>query len=90
MDADHKVSLLLIQNPVFMAQPLAQATHLRLLAGSGIKILADDFSLRVRFVYLFAIGRALGSFGDKLKRPLLVVGCSIYNGWRMEDVWLDK
>src|SRR5271155_6023077 len=48
VEAGNKVTLLLIQNAVFAARPTAQAPQLRLLVGSGVKILADDFSLQER------------------------------------------
>ena len=48
VEAGNKVTLLLIQNAVFAARPSAQIPQLRLLIGSGIKILADDFSLQER------------------------------------------
>lgn len=48
VEAGNKVTLLLIQNAVFAARRAAQAPQLRLLAGAGIKLLADDFSLQER------------------------------------------
>jgi predicted peroxiredoxin len=48
VEAGNKVTLLLIQNAVFAARPSAQIPQLRLLVGSGVKILADDFSLQER------------------------------------------
>src|SRR4051794_27087587 len=48
VEAGNTVTLLLIQNAVFAARRSAQAAHLRLLVGSAIKILADDFSLQER------------------------------------------
>jgi sulfur relay (sulfurtransferase) complex TusBCD TusD component (DsrE family) len=48
VEAGDKVTLFLVQNAVFAARPSAQATQLRLLVGSGIKIVADDFALKER------------------------------------------
>jgi intracellular sulfur oxidation DsrE/DsrF family protein len=48
VEAGNKVTLLLVQNAVFAARPSAQAPQLRSLAGSGIKIVADDFALKER------------------------------------------
>ena len=47
-EAGSKVALFLVQNAVFAARPSAHAPKLRLLVGSGINVLADDFSLRER------------------------------------------
>jgi hypothetical protein len=48
LEAGNQVTILLIQNAVFAARPSAQAPQLRFLVGSGITILADDFSLNER------------------------------------------
>jgi sulfur relay (sulfurtransferase) complex TusBCD TusD component (DsrE family) len=48
VEAGDKVTLFLVQNAVFAARPSAQAPQLRLLVGSGIKIVADDFALKER------------------------------------------
>lgn len=48
VEASNKVTLLLVQNAVFVARPSAQAPQLRGLIGSGVKIFADDFALRER------------------------------------------
>ena len=48
VEAGEKVTLFLVQNGVFAARPSAKAPQLRLLAGSGVKILADDFALKER------------------------------------------
>lgn len=48
VEAGNKVTLFLVQNAVFAARPSAQAPQLRLLVGSGIKIVADDFALKER------------------------------------------
>ena len=47
-EAGNQVTLLLVQNAVLAARPSAQAPQLRALAGSGVKILADDFALKER------------------------------------------
>ena len=47
-EAGSKVALFLVQNAVFAARPSAHAPKLRSLVGSGINVLADDFSLRER------------------------------------------
>jgi sulfur relay (sulfurtransferase) complex TusBCD TusD component (DsrE family) len=43
VEAGEKVTLFLVQNGVFAARPSAKAPQLRVLVGSGVKILADDF-----------------------------------------------
>jgi hypothetical protein len=48
VEAGNQVTLFLVQNAVLAARPSAQAPQLRALAGSGIKILADDFALKER------------------------------------------
>jgi predicted peroxiredoxin len=47
-EAGNQVTLFLVQNAVLAARPSAQAPQLRALAGSGVKILADDFALKER------------------------------------------
>jgi predicted peroxiredoxin len=47
-EAGNQVTLFLVQNAVLAARPAAQAPQLRALAGSGVKILADDFALKER------------------------------------------
>jgi hypothetical protein len=47
-EAGNPVTLFLIQNGVLAARPSAQAPTLRALISSGIKVLADDFSLQER------------------------------------------
>ena len=42
------MTLFLVQNAVLAARPSAHAPKLRVLVGSGINVLADDFSLRER------------------------------------------
>jgi hypothetical protein len=48
VEAGNQVTLFLVQNAVLAARPSAKAPQLRALAGSGIKILADDFALKER------------------------------------------
>jgi predicted peroxiredoxin len=48
VEAGEKVTLFLVQNGVFVARPSAKAPQLRVLVGSGVKILADDFALKER------------------------------------------
>jgi sulfur relay (sulfurtransferase) complex TusBCD TusD component (DsrE family) len=48
VEAGNRVTLFLVQNAVLAARPLAQTPQLHGLVGSGVKILADDFSLRER------------------------------------------
>ena len=47
-EAGNQVTLFLVQNAVFAARPSAETPKLRALAGSGIKILADEFALHQR------------------------------------------
>jgi sulfur relay (sulfurtransferase) complex TusBCD TusD component (DsrE family) len=48
VEAGERVTLFLVQNGVFAARPSAKAPQLRVLVGSGVKILADDFALKER------------------------------------------
>jgi predicted peroxiredoxin len=48
VEVGNRVTLFLVQNAVLAARASAQAPQLRALAGSGIKILADDFALKER------------------------------------------
>ena len=48
VEAGDKVTLFLIQNGVLAVRPSAKAPQLRVLVGSGVKILADDFALKER------------------------------------------
>ncbi len=43
-----KVTLFLVQNGVLAARENAQSTALSAVAGNGVEVLADDFSLRER------------------------------------------
>jgi sulfur relay (sulfurtransferase) complex TusBCD TusD component (DsrE family) len=54
MEAGNQVTLFLVQNAVLAARPSAQAPQLRALAGSGVRVLADEFALQER-----GIGRPL-------------------------------
>src|SRR5262245_41850613 len=55
-DAGNQVTLYLVQNAVFAARPAARSTALKSLAGSGVTVLADDFSLRERGITSLADG----------------------------------
>lgn len=44
----HKVVLFLVQNGVLAVRKSARTSYLNRLAGAGVEILADDFSLRER------------------------------------------
>jgi len=48
VEAGEKVTLFLVQNGVFATRPSAKAPQLRVLVGSGVKILAHDFALKER------------------------------------------
>ena len=48
VEAGNQVTIFLVQNAVLAARASAQAPQLRALAGSGVKILADDFALKER------------------------------------------
>ncbi len=56
VEAGNQVTLFLVQNAVLAVRPSAQAPQLRALAGSGIKILADDFALNERGITKLADG----------------------------------
>ena len=47
-DAGNQVTLFLIQNAVLAVRPAARVPGLQALAGFGVKICADDFSLKER------------------------------------------
>jgi sulfur transfer complex TusBCD TusB component (DsrH family) len=57
-DAGHDVTMLLVQNGVLAARPSAHSAALTTLGQSGVKILADDFSLRERGISKLAEGIA--------------------------------
>ena len=63
LEAGNKVTLLLIQNAVFAARPSAQIPQLRLLVGSSVKILADDFSLQERGITKLLDGVQIAPIG---------------------------
>lgn len=48
VDAGNQVTLLLVQNAVLAARPLARSPALKSLIGSGVRLLADDFALKER------------------------------------------
>jgi len=48
VEGGNEVTLLLVQNGVLMARPSAKSAALSALARSGVKTLADEFSLRER------------------------------------------
>ncbi len=48
VEAGNQVTLFLVQNAVLAVRPSAETPKLRALAGSGVKILADDFALKER------------------------------------------
>src|SRR4030095_4373864 len=47
-EAGNQVTLVLVQNAVLAARPLARGAALQSLIGSGISVLADDFALQER------------------------------------------
>ena len=48
LEAGNQVTLFLVQNAVFAVRPSAETPKLRVLVGSGVEILADDFALMER------------------------------------------
>jgi len=56
--AGNEVTLLLIQNGVLAARPSAHSATLSALRQSGVKVLADDFSLAERGISKLAEGVA--------------------------------
>ena len=48
VDAGNVVTLLLVQNSVLAARPSAHSATLSALGKSGVRVLADDFSLKER------------------------------------------
>jgi sulfur transfer complex TusBCD TusB component (DsrH family) len=56
VDAGNDVTLLLIQNGVLAARPSTRSAALSALGRSGVKVLADDFSLRERGISKLAEG----------------------------------
>lgn len=55
-DAGNEVTIFLVQNGVLAARPSARSAALCALEQSGVKILADDFSLRERGISKLAEG----------------------------------
>jgi hypothetical protein len=56
VDAGKEVTLFLVQNGVLAARPSAHSAALSLLCQSGVKVLADDFSLCERGISKLAEG----------------------------------
>ena len=55
-DAGNEVTLLLVQNGVLAARPSAHSASLTALGKSGVKVLADEFSLKERGISKLAEG----------------------------------
>jgi hypothetical protein len=58
VDAGNVVTLLLVQNGVLAARPSAHSATLSALGKSGVRVLADDFSLKERGISQLAEGVA--------------------------------
>ena len=58
VDGGNQVTLFLAQNGVLSARPSAHSDALSALARSGVKVLADDFSLQERGIAKLAEGVA--------------------------------
>jgi DsrH like protein len=56
VDAGNVVTLLLVQNGVLAARPSAHSATLSALAKGGVRVLADDFSLKERGISKLADG----------------------------------
>jgi sulfur relay (sulfurtransferase) complex TusBCD TusD component (DsrE family) len=56
VDAGNDVTLFLAQNGVLAARPSTRSASLSALANSGVKVLADDFSLKERGISKLAEG----------------------------------
>jgi sulfur transfer complex TusBCD TusB component (DsrH family) len=56
VDAGNAVTLLLVQNGVLAARTSAHSTTLSALGRGGVKVLADDFSLKERGISKLAEG----------------------------------
>ena len=61
VDAGNEVTLLLVQNAVLAARPSVHSGALSALGKSGVKVLADDFSLKERGISKLAEGIAAAS-----------------------------
>ncbi len=57
-EGGNQVTMLLVQNGVLAARPSQPATRLSALAKLGVRVLADDFSLRERGIKKVADGIA--------------------------------
>ena len=55
-ESGNQVTLFLVQNGVLAARPSAHSAALSALSQSGVKVLADDFSLRERGISKLADG----------------------------------
>ena len=73
VEAGNEVTLLLVQNAVFAVRPSAHAPELRALVDSGVKILADDFSLKERGITKLREGIAVAPIDVVVDR--LEAGC---------------
>ena len=56
VEGGNQVTLFLVQNGVLSARPSKHSAALRALAGSGVTVLADDFSLHERGIAKLAEG----------------------------------
>jgi hypothetical protein len=56
VESGNQVTLFLVQNGVLAARPSAHSAALSALSQSGVKVLADDFSLRERGISKLADG----------------------------------
>ena len=68
VDAGNEVTLLLVQNGVLAARPSAHSATLSALGRSGVKVLADDFSLKERGISKLAEG-VVGCPDRRRRRP---------------------
>jgi sulfur relay (sulfurtransferase) complex TusBCD TusD component (DsrE family) len=59
VEAGNEVTLFLVQNGVLAGRPSAHSAALTALCQSGVKVLADDFSLRERGISQLAEGIAV-------------------------------
>ncbi len=58
LEAGNEVTMYLVQNGVLAARPSTRSTALSELAKKGVKVLADDFSLKERGISKLADGVA--------------------------------
>ena len=61
VETGNEVTLFLVQNGVLAARPSVRSAALSALCQSGVKVLADDFSLRERGIAKLAEGVASSS-----------------------------